>query len=74
MRNVYVSTTGAYAHNKIIMYVITMTKQDVLDFYDDMRVGYYTEKYEGLEGTVYEQVGYGLKSTMRKAPYRKSKK
>ena len=74
LRKVYITTHGIYEQDKIQMYILNMTKDDVLHFYSSLQSGVYAEVFNGLEGTVWEEKGCSLRNAIKRSPYKKPKK
>lgn len=74
VRTVYYTPTGLYLHNKVQIFEIDMTKDDVHYFFESVQRGMYRMAYKELEGMVWEQIGEGFKEYIKRVPMRKNKK
>jgi hypothetical protein len=74
IRKIYYTPTGIYIHNKVQIFEIDMTKNDVHYFFESVHRGMYRMAYKELEGIVWEQVEQGFKDYIKRVPMRKNKK
>lgn len=72
-RMVYYTPTGLYVHNKVQLFEIDMSKDDVHYFYNSVRQGMYRLAHQELEGIVWEQIDEGFKDYIKRVPMRKNK-
>lgn len=74
VRTIVLTPTGLYIHNKVQLFEIDLSKQDVHYFYRSIQSGMYRLAYNQPEGMVWELIEKGFKDYIKKIPMRKNKK
>ena len=73
MRRLYITNQGVYEVSRINLYLFTLTRQDIHDFYRMQRVGLYTGRITYPEGDVFEYAPHQLKKFIKTVKLKRKK-